>query len=288
MNLSRAITLGLGLSLTCLGMSAPVFFIAAHQDDPQLFMGRNLYDDTIGGHDIILIYTTAGDGGQGGGGYRDTPYYRAREEGAISSMRLPASMALNTPDLTGWSTVTVAGKKVRRYRWRNVWSYFMRLPDGNVSGLGFEASQFASLEKLRSGAISSITAVDGSATYTSWPQVTSVIRSIVQLHSGPHPGWWANILDPSNDTNPNDHSDHVATGLAAMDALAQEPCNLALWLGYEGMSRPINMNSRDRQWKAGMFGALGERLSYYGYPSTWDDGHLSALERSYFRTIIRV
>ena len=43
---------------------------------------------------------------------------------------------------------------------------FMRLPDGNVDGSGFAAQNFESLQKLYTGAVSQMTTVDGSSSYT--------------------------------------------------------------------------------------------------------------------------
>src|SRR2546422_11650188 len=69
------------------------------------------------------------------------------------------------------------------------WSYgttvsiFMRLPDGNTDGLGFSSTGFQSLAKLRDGSISSIAAVDGSATYGSWQGLELTIGANVTTYT---------------------------------------------------------------------------------------------------------
>src|SRR4051794_29771163 len=58
------------------------FYIVAHADDSLLFMQPNAYRDLIASNNkIVFIIVTAGDAGE------DEKYWRAREEGAKSSIR---------------------------------------------------------------------------------------------------------------------------------------------------------------------------------------------------------
>ena len=65
------------------------FYFAAHEDDWQLFMNPNAFNDVTGGaRKTVFIHVTAGDAGLGAGsGGRKHPFYLARENGALQAIR---------------------------------------------------------------------------------------------------------------------------------------------------------------------------------------------------------
>ncbi len=91
------------------------FYVVAHQDDWQLFMGYYAHNDISDKNSkTVFIYTTSGNGGiignkghgEGFGGCDNCtmPYFKSREMGAISSLQL-----------------VLPPSKV--YEWCNCWPY---------------------------------------------------------------------------------------------------------------------------------------------------------------------
>lgn len=92
--------------------AATAFFLSAHEDDWQLFMGHQAYSDLhLGGARTVLVHVTAGDAGQG----VSTRYFLAREEGALRALRFIKGTASRGQANLSSSEVTVAGRKLLRY-----------------------------------------------------------------------------------------------------------------------------------------------------------------------------
>ncbi len=152
------------------------FYIVAHADDWQLFMCPYVYKDIVAPDcKVVFIITTAGDAGMG------ERFWHAREEGLKSSIRFciaPLS-ALSEFD----AEREFNNYKISCCEINNTNTYFLRLPDGNLDGSGFAASNFQSLSRLKSGQIDVISAINNSASYQSWPQLVALIESIIVFES---------------------------------------------------------------------------------------------------------
>jgi hypothetical protein len=108
----------LGLLMFCFLLTnayaqQPVFYFAAHEDDWQLFMGKQAFVDSglgVTGVKMVFITLTAGDAGCGAGclgtNGTSTPYYIARENGSIASVKLLADYQNNYPTDMIQSTAT--------------------------------------------------------------------------------------------------------------------------------------------------------------------------------------
>src|SRR6187551_82250 len=110
-------------------VTSVVFYIGAHQDDWQLFMSPQAYDDLIAdGTRVVFIYTTAGDAGG------DPNWGRGRSAGALSSIQYALHQRIEAlqPELS-----EVNGHPIARYTIGNTVSYYLDLPDGNGDGSGF-------------------------------------------------------------------------------------------------------------------------------------------------------
>ena len=164
-----------------------VFYVCAHQDDWELFGGEQLSldlealtarpggDYSTDGDKIkaVIIYTTAGDAGLTNG------WWEARERGALLAAR--SAYKGRSLRLTQHVTHTSA-HPILRYDFTDwdgdvrISSYHMRLPDGRwePDGGGGEGypPRFQSLARLKSGAIDSIQAVDGSTIYATDHDIT--------------------------------------------------------------------------------------------------------------------
>lgn len=221
------------------------FSIQAHQDDWQLFMASNITNDISSGAKIVFITFTAGDAGIGNGGSGLIPYYKARENGSVYSSKfaqdiffshpqpLPIQSNLAQISYINSSNSTIS-HNIAKYIYKNCVNYFLRLPDGNSNGSGFSLTGSKSLQKLKQNQISSISSIDGLTTYNGWNDLTLTIKQIILNESGSDNQVWINAPSISTNSfslnyNPNDHSDHKYSSIAARDAVS----NLS-WVGIAG------------------------------------------------------
>lgn len=288
--LSRVLRAAVGVAVAAFALAAqaqqpPTFYVIAHADDWQLFMGEHGFRQVESGNQTILIVTVAGDAGLRTGGTGLIPFFRAREESTIQSLQIPAATTGLSFVGTGWSDVTISRRKIARFRTRNVWIYFLRLPDGNPGGGGYQASGFQSLGRSYNGNIPRIDAIDGSARYNNWGELVTTMRSIVSLHRTDNRPFWVNAQDPDDAINPGDHSDHRHTGILAWESIRPMGASFRWFQDYAINTRPANLTRRDFINKTAMFGATASILAVNGYDPTFDEFHTSFLDRSYSREI---
>jgi hypothetical protein len=261
-------------------------FVVGHEDDWQLFMNPEAFHSmNEPGEKAVFVHLTAGDAGRGTTG-EPTPYYLAREEGALRAIRF---MANARPD-TGLGvemqreTAQRGGHNVQRVAYDNAVAYFLRLPDGNYEGPGYETTGWQSLERLRTGAIAAIEAVDASASYTGWDDLAATLADIVrsEMRSGDTLG--LHIPEKHSALNPEDHSDHRNTAMAMEAAAAQFPCaSIHRYDEYATNERAANVEGTDYMIDVGTWAATASGLSDSHAFSTWDPVHNSWLGRSYSR-----
>lgn len=272
------------LGIPHLSAHAAVFF-GAHPDDIELFMNRNASTDVYVNSPTVFVLTTAGDGGNGGGGYNShgTPYYRARLAGHEYALRFWQSLNGQPVAQVSYSRETIAGKSIEKATFGNVVIYNLNLPDGNMDGSGFSTTGSQSLAKLRAGLISQIVSVDNNS-YT-LAQLKQVILEIIRINNIGTPTVWVNIQDPDGSYNPGDHSDHLTTGQLVLDAIQTTPCiNKVMYVDYDSANRPENMTVAEKNIHVGTWGALNSGLVNSGNTNTWEPGHNSWLGRQYMRT----
>jgi len=267
------------------------FYVAAHQDDWQLFMNPNAYSDVNSSYNTktVFIYLTAGDAGDTGRS-TTTSYYVARENGANRSVRFMADVV--SPGTTSTvSDITVNGNSVRKVVYKNTVSYFLRLPDGG-DGNGFQSTGYQSLKKLYSGAIASITNINGSVTaptasktYYGWNEVVATLIKIVQIESVGFTQVFANLPDPDTAAG-SDNFDHTYTGIAMRDAMAWFPCvtNVFFTENPSGFMA-VNLSTEDIINEAATWGAMTTGLTDLKFNSTYDAVHKLAVGKNYARVV---
>lgn len=258
-----------------------VFFVA-HGSSWQLYMGPSVWDDKYKNYRILIITLSAGDAGLGAGGGGSIPFYQSREKASLRSVRFIADSG-SAPGTQLDSTVVVRNHSMKKHVYKNMISYFLRLPDGNQNGSGFPGNNGASLEKLRTGAISNITAVDNSTTYNSWNDLILTLRAIVNKERG-GPNRFLNINKPatSGAANPGDHSDNYNSGFAAESAV--QPLNnkgYTSWVGDDIGNRLPNLPIGQTLNKAALFAAYVTEMNGNGYGSDWITAWTSYLDKSY-------
>lgn len=277
-------------AVSAFAASSTSFYVVAHEDDWQLFMGINAALDVPGvDSKIVFVHTTAGDAGLGTGtGGTAMPFYLARENEALSAIRFLANLGVVGAGPNGAvSTITINGKNLHRVAYRNTVAYFMRLPDGNVNGgRGYPSTGNQSLLLLEQDAIPELSAIDGSAVYFGWADLVATLRGILLYEAQGSPDVWVNVPETDPIINPNDHPDHIYTGMAMLDAIAPLPCvNAALFTGYVSATMPINLGASEVMLQTGLWAVTTAALTDSYQLSTWDPGHNSFVGREYFRVV---
>lgn len=248
-------------------------YIVAHEDDWQIFMGDRTVTSFQTAASMLFIYVTAGDGGN------TASYWQARERGALSSV----DTITGTVGPWNCANRTVRTHPIWRCTKNNVVQYFMRMPDGNfVDGTGYG---HGSLKTLRDQGTATKT-IDNSTTYTSWADLYNTVGAIVDLEfdnqSAPnvqvHTQEYDRVLDP------NDHSDHNATGDAVKATATSHVWNISWYVDYDTEHRPINLTAAQHATKLPAFYACNNVMLDAGYNSDVNDPEYQAwVWRTYFR-----
>ena len=247
------------------------FQVVAHEDDDLLFQSPNLQKSADTGRCLQSIYLTAGDAGYG------QNYWGSRETG------LEVAYAQMLGVSNSWTTSNVnfgsGSVRVRTLNARpNVALIFMRLPDGGVVGGGFSMYGYQSLEKLLWGSIGSISAVDGSASYSA-----SGLRSALTSMMNTYLPNDIKALDYTGSYTDGDHSDHHAAGYLTYDASSAYSHGhyLGAYLGYKSTSYPANVSGSDLSRKTDVYYAYSnydDEITHGSQDSAW-------LQRQYIARI---
>jgi hypothetical protein len=261
------------------------FYFAAHQDDWQLFMNPSAFEDVIdGAAKTVFIHITAGDAGIGTGTRgRKHPFYLARDNGAETAIRFMA----DADDIPASKTVSYQsfyGHPVYRISYRNTVSYFLRVPDGNPSGTGYADTGYQSLRRLFEGAAKTISAVDGSTSYQGWGDVVATVREIVDFERGRAALTQINVAELDPRINPNDHSDHLMTAKAALDAVAGLGCVRRVhYVNYASSKLRENLKPEQRDRESSVFAVTLAGVLALDHGTAWHHYARSYVGRNYFR-----
>lgn len=275
------------------------FSIQAHQDDWQLFMSSRVIADMTAGAKMVFITLTAGDEScgacsYGGGG----PFYLGREIGAVNSAKFAADLTTGTAplDLPTATTVAINGHNITKYTYKNTVNYFLRLPDGNLNGNGFPNNNNQSLNKLRTGAIASIStigindipALTPTATYTGWSDLTNTIKAIINAEKITGTQSWIHTAHDNTSTyNINDHSDHTNSGLAAQAAVSSGMAWVGVngFMDYQSSAYGANLSETDHENASILFGLEVLGMTENQYQNDFSSGHQGWLPVDLFQVI---
>ncbi len=188
--------------------------IVAHQDDDLLFMNPDVQKDISAGRCVRTIYMTAGDAGA------NQFYWLGREQGSESAYsRMTGNDTVwiqRIVKLRDNQYITIANPKGNI----KISLIFIRLPDGNIHGQGYDASKRESLQKLYSGAIPSIQSVYGNSVYTA-ESLTTALTEIMHAYQPAEIRTMATLAS----TQYPDHSDHMAVSRFTERAYLQYELN---------------------------------------------------------------
>ena len=263
-------------------------FVIAHPDDWQLFMNPASFHAMNEPHEkAVFVHVSAGDAGRGVSG-EPTPYYLAREEGALRAIRFMANAANATAALgadTKAEAVERAGHRLARHTYANAVAYFLRVHDGNiVNGSEYQQHPLA-LDRLRTGASTETRAIDGSASYTGWSDFVATLEAVIKSEFAPGTALNLHIAELDEKRNPDDHPDHRAVAFAMEEVALRMPCARVIrHQEYATRDRKINVTGQDYLIDAGTWAATASGLSDLHAGSTWEPGHNAWLGRDYHRT----
>lgn len=261
------------------------FYFAAHEDDWQLFMNPSAFQDVVNGAvKTVFVHVTAGDAGLGiGWGGRKHPFYLARENGAESAIRFMAD-ANAAPAERIATPMSFNGHSIYRVSYRNTVSYFLRVPDGHPSGDGYFDTGFESLKRLSSGENGMLRAVDGSTVYHGWNDLVKTVRAIVDHERGRAAQVQLNVAELDTRINPNDHSDHLMTAKAALDAVKDLPCvRKVYYVDYASSRLPENLDAQQRDMESSVFAVTLAGVQALDHRTSWHHYDKSYVGRNYFR-----
>jgi LmbE family N-acetylglucosaminyl deacetylase len=228
-------------------------FVVAHEDDWQLFMGDIAARQIRAGDSVSFVYLTAGDNG------RDSLYWRTRELAALRSTRVAIGRDASDSAAVRCSMTTVLKHGIQQCVVANTKSYFLRLPDGKRNGMGFASHDYQSLRKLRGKKIPVVNAIDGSAAYNGWGDLTSTINSLIGPNSSDR-DVVVHANDPSIAANPHDHFDHRATGLLVEDLRRTQLWKTQYYVGYALATRAANRSTDEAREKTAIFLAYDSEM----------------------------
>lgn len=261
------------------------FYFAAHEDDWQLFMNPSAFEDVIrGASKTVFVHLTAGDAGLGiGMGGRKHPFYLARENGAEAAMRFMAN-ANAAPAERLAAPMTFNGHSIFRVSYRNTIGYFLRVPDGHWSGEGYYDTGFESLKRLASGENDALHAVDGSTVYHGWNDLVATLRAIVAYERGKAALIQVNVAETNTQINPRDHSDHLMTAKAALDAVKDSRCvRRVYYVDYASSRLPQNLDVQKRDMESSVLAVTLAGVQALDHSTSWHHYDESFVGRNYFR-----
>jgi hypothetical protein len=262
------------------------FYFAAHEDDWQLFMNPSAFEDVISGAvKTVFVHVTAGDAGLGmGRGGRKHPFYLARENGAEIAIRFMADADDSPADKTA-AHMVFRGHQIYRVQYRHTVSYFLRLPDGHASGSGYYETGFQSLKRLATGESSRIAAIDGSTAYHGWSDLVATLRAIIDHERGGAELVQINVAELDQRINPGDHSDHLMTARAGVDAAKGISClRRVYYVAYASSRLPENLNAQQRDRESSVFAVTLAGVLALDHRASWHHYDRSFVGRNYFRT----
>ena len=235
----------------------------------------------------VFVHVSAGDAGRGVTG-EPTPYYLAREEGALRAIRFMANAVDATAALgkdTRPEAVERAGHPVARHAYANAVAYFLRVHDGNIVNGDESHEHPLSLQRLRAGASAETKAIDDSTRYAGWSDFVATLQAIVVSELAPGVALNLHIAELDERRNPGDHHDHRAVAFAMEEVAARLPCaRVSRHQEYATRDRRPNVRGGNYLIDAGTWAATASGLSDSHAGSTWEPGHNAWVGRDYHRT----
>ncbi|MFF8188893.1 PIG-L family deacetylase [Microbacterium sp. NPDC016588] len=212
-----------------------VLTVWAHPDDDIIFGNPTISDAIAAGQCVRTVFLTAGDAGKG------LDYTHARELGilrAYNHMR-------GADGLWDSTVVTLdAGLRLERLTPQGdprLSVMFVRLPDGNITDRGFDATGHASLSRLIDGDISTLAPIDGGPAVDRAQLSAALSEIAVALH----PVRTLTHVPRGSSYAPGDHPDHSTVGTLVRDSIGRNPAaapGILYFVGYPSIDLPRTLD----------------------------------------------
>jgi len=249
------------------------FYISAHQDDWQLFVGNLACDDIDNKNNkTVFIYTTAGDENK-------KDFWKAREKGAINSVKLACNL-LEKHYFEAQGTESFNKRPITYFKYNNTVSYFMRLPDNKLWDLKNGIPQRT---------------VDNTSNYSGWNTFLKTLSAIISYESRNFNDIWITTHEPSQERNPYSHNDHRMTGLSIIELASEHLGNIVLYKDYSTFyNKQIylepNLDSKAIMQKAGVFAGYDKTVFDESGHNTYNETvhYTQWIHRTYISRIINL
>lgn len=265
------------------------YYVVGDQDEWQLFMGIDVYNDIVSGakdstkKKVVIIYTTAGDNSCDGTPIKVPEYYYSHEAGKNSTVEFCADQT-GVREASHAKRDTILNHDILKYQYKNVVSYNLRLPGGCING-GFNGQ---SLHYLHDGLTSSLWAVDGTTKYSGWNDLVKTIHQIIINENKENTKMIFNTADTNVTINPGDHPDNIYSARLCLDATASIPhLTVNFFQEYITANLPVNLSNSEIATEAALFSQVDYWLTNFGYPSEFTPEKVKCTARNYFRTVVR-
>jgi LmbE family N-acetylglucosaminyl deacetylase len=215
----------------------------AHEDDDLLFMNNDIAHAIAAGKCVRAVYMTAGDDGH------SRNYWTQREVGMEHAYSFMAGAAnIWTEEAVDLHHHTVSVRHLVGHP--SVSLMFVRLPDGNVKGQGFNSTHNQSLESLATKEISSLPTITGDTKYT-YEELMTLLASVVEAD---RPDDIFTHIATGPLTN-GDHSDHRQVGQLALTIrnIVRPDARLTAYVGYPSGRKDQNLSDDESIQKRQIF-----------------------------------
>ena len=249
------------------------FYIVAHADDWQLFMGDKAWADVRAGHRVIFVQLGAAS---------NASWLNWEEGNQLSIESLAGADASEVYAACSWQTIN--GHPICKRSYKNTTSYYLRLPVAHhQTRHGFEVSKFQTLEQTRLG-VNILESLGENATrYESFADLVSTLDSIVgmEVDASDTTGLIINAQDPDTQLNVNDHIDHVTAGCAASMIARKASARLRLYVDYNSQSWAENLDPQSVEVKTRLFTIFDKKVGI-----GMNQDFIAFLRRTIFREVL--
>ena len=251
------------------------FFIVAHADDIELFMGKEAqYQIQQNSVDrMVFIVLSAGDANRKNRKkpLRKITWWQAREHShtaAISSWNQYRDAAFEQQIQVNQKYLTKInmGDKICLYNFRLT-----------------DADKTTSLAQLVQQHSSSINDLTHNQAY-SLDALQQSLLALLKTESAQAEYADFFIMDCDDQRNPEDHKDHQATSLILIEILKELTIphkSLTGYLTYSTHNKPINLEGQDRENSFATWKLMGDVLEYHGYKRNDDPHHMQWVGKQY-------
>lgn len=251
------------------------FFIVAHPDDIELFMGREARHQILEQPENkkVLIVLSAGDANRKNKKkvFREITWWKAREQAhtlAISYWNKDRHPAIETE-------VTINHRKVTKITLgSSIVLYNFRLTD---------ADKLTSLDDLNNESSQVIYDLAHHQAYSKQDIQASLLEIIEQENIGAqHSSFY--IMDESYDRNPGDHKDHKATSEIFREIypdITIQNKTLTGYLTYFIQEKMVNLEGEDKHASFETWRIIADELDRNGYKRNDDPHHMQWVGKEY-------